>query len=88
MIKDLDHCSNLSGVQPHYAKSTILCIGSLKNLTFTLPCSLPMKWSDDEMDIHGIHIPTEIKELPYSAYLNRCTVKMEVSICQLKHLFF
>ena len=34
-------------------------MGLLKNTTFTFPCSLPIKWSDSEVDILGIHIPKE-----------------------------
>ena len=38
---------------------TILRIGSQKNANFTLPCSLPIKGSDGDVDILGIQIPKE-----------------------------
>ena len=56
LIKDLDNFSVLSGLKPNYDKCTILCIGSLQNTTFTLPCSLLIKWSDGEVEILCIHI--------------------------------
>ena len=34
-----------------------------KNNTFTLPCSLPIKWADGEVDILGIHITKYINKL-------------------------
>ena len=37
-------------------KCTILHIGSLKNTTFTLPCSLPIKWDDGEVDLYKAYI--------------------------------
>ena len=43
LIEDLDNVSVLSGLKPNYDKCTILLVGSLKNTTFTLPCSLPIK---------------------------------------------
>ena len=58
LIKDLDNFSGLSGLNIHYNKCTILHIG-----TFTLPCSLPIKWADGEVDILGIHITKYINEL-------------------------
>ena len=63
LIKDLDHFSVLSGLKPNNDKCTILHIGSLKNTTFTLPCSLPIKWADGEVDILGFHITKYINKL-------------------------
>ena len=42
---------------------TILRIGSLKNTHFTLSCSLPIKWSDGDVDMLGIQIPKERNDL-------------------------
>ena len=47
--------------------STTLHIGSQKNSTFTLPCSLPIKWSDGDVDILGIQI---LKERNYLTPIN------------------
>ena len=52
-----------SGLKPNYDKCTILRIGSQKNAHFTLPCSLPIKWSDGDVDILGIQIPKERNDL-------------------------
>ena len=74
LIEDLDNFSGLSGLKPNYDKCTILRIGSLKNTTFTLPCSLPIKW----LDILGIHITKYINELSKMNFnrkhgeVNRC----------------
>ena len=76
LIEDLDTFSNLSGLQPNYDKCTILRIGSLKNTIFTLPCSLPIKWSDGDVDILGIHIPKEINDLT-SIHFNRKLAKID-----------
>jgi hypothetical protein len=56
LTEDPDHFPGLSGLKPNYDKCTILHIGSLKNTTFTLPCSLLMKWAGNDVDILGIHI--------------------------------
>ena len=53
LIEDLDQFSSLSGLVP--------CYVSLKNTLFTLPCSLPIKWADGEVDILGIHISKKYK---------------------------
>ena len=63
LIKDLDNISVLSGLKPNYDKCTILRIGSLKNTTSTLPCSLPIKWDDGEVDILCIHITKDRNKL-------------------------
>jgi hypothetical protein len=60
LVEDLDTFANFSGLKPNYDKCTILHIGSLKN---TLPCSLPIKWSDGDVDILGIKIPKERNDL-------------------------
>ena len=60
LIEHLDHFSSLSGLKPNYDKCTTLRIGSLKNTMFTLPCSLPIKWVDGEVDILGTHISKNI----------------------------
>ena len=57
LIEDLDNFSNHSGLQSNYDECTILRIGSQKNITFTLPCSLPIKWSDGDVDILSIQYP-------------------------------
>ena len=41
----------------------MLRIASLKNTVFTLPCSLPIKWADGEVDILDIHISKNTNEL-------------------------
>jgi hypothetical protein len=51
--EDLDHLFLIQRLEK-YDKCAILCIGSLKNTTFTLSCSLLIKWSDGDVDILGI----------------------------------
>jgi hypothetical protein len=63
LIQDLDNFSVLSGLKPKFDKCTILHIRSLKNTTFTLPCSLPIKWADGEVDILCIHITKDKNNL-------------------------
>jgi hypothetical protein len=63
LIEDLDNFYLLSRSKPNYVKCTILSIGSLKNITFTLLCSLSIKWADGEVDILGIHITKYINKL-------------------------
>ena len=61
LIEDLDNFSVLSWLKPNYDKCTILRIVSLK--IYTLPCSLPIKWADGEVDMLGIHITKDINKL-------------------------
>ena len=63
LLEDLDTFANLSGLKTNYDKCTIFRIGSLKNTTFTLPCSLPIKGSDGDVNILDIHIPKERNDL-------------------------
>ena len=63
LIEDLDKFSVPSVTKSIYDKCTILHFGSLKNTTFTLACSLPIKWADGEVDILGIHITKDINKL-------------------------
>lgn len=58
-----DHFSSLSGLQSNYNKCTILRIGSIKDTTLTLTCSLAIQWADGKVYILGIHIPKDIDEL-------------------------
>ena len=59
---------------------TILRIGLLRIANFTLPCSLPMKWSDGDVDIIGIQIPKERNYLtPIHFY--RKLAKKEMQSC-------
>lgn len=60
---DLDFFSTLSGLKPNYDKCTLLRIGSLKGTHFTLPCSLPIRWTDGPVDVLGIHIPKNMNDL-------------------------
>ena len=55
---------------------TILYFESLKNTTLTLPCSLPIKWADGEVDILGIHITKDITKLSTMNF-NRQLVKID-----------
>jgi hypothetical protein len=48
----------------------------LKNTTFTLPCSLPIKWADGEVEILGIHITKHINKLSTMNF-NRKLVKID-----------
>ena len=63
LIEDIDNFSVFSGLKPNYDKCRILRIGSLKTTTFTLPCSLPIKWADGKVEILGIHITKYINKL-------------------------
>ena len=56
LIEALDTFAILSGLKPNYDK---LHIGSQKKSHFTLLCSLPIKWSDGDVDLLGIQIPKE-----------------------------
>jgi hypothetical protein len=76
LIKDLDNFSVFSGLKPNYDKCTILRIGSLKNTTFTLSCSLHIKRADGEVDILGIHITKDINKLSTMNF-NRKLVKID-----------
>jgi hypothetical protein len=75
LIKDLDNFSVLSGLKPNYDKCTQLRIGSLKKTTFTLPCSLPIKWADGEVDILGYSYHKYINKLS-TLNFNRKLVKI------------
>ena len=57
LIEDLDTFPNVSGLQPDDDKYDTVRIGSVKQTTFILPGSLPIKWSDGDVDILCIHIP-------------------------------
>jgi hypothetical protein len=81
--EDLDTFSNLSGLQPNYDRCTMLRIGSQKNTTVTLSCSLPIKWSDGEVNILGIHILKERSDLTTIPF-NRTLAKIDKILLQWK----
>jgi hypothetical protein len=81
LIKDLDNFSGLSGLKANYDKCTILHIG-----TFTLPCSLPIKWADGEVDKLGIHITKYINEVSTMNF-NRKLVKIDKTLQPWRGLF-
>jgi hypothetical protein len=55
---------------------TILRIGSQK--TFTLPCSLPIKWPDGDVNILGVHILKERNDLT-PIHFNRKLAKIDLA---------
>ncbi len=48
---------------PKFGKCTIMRIGSLRETDFGLQCQAPVKWCDGSVDVLGIHIPDNRKEL-------------------------
>ncbi|XP_078590159.1 uncharacterized protein LOC144870234 [Branchiostoma floridae x Branchiostoma japonicum] len=54
LVEDLKNFSIISGLKPNFDKCTILRIGSLKNTTFSLPCDLPIKWTNGPVQLLGI----------------------------------
>ena len=60
---DLSYSSSEDDESRYNKCNNILHIGSQTNLTFTLLCSLPIQWSDCDVDILVIQIPKEINDL-------------------------
>ena len=71
LTNDLDLFSTMSGLNPNYAKCTVLRIGSLKGTPFSIPSPLPLKWSDGPVDVLGIHIPVNFKEIMAVNFYNK-----------------
>ena len=73
LIEDLD---NFSGLKPNYDKMYNITYWIFKNITSTLPCSLPIKWADGEVDILVINITKYINDLSTMNF-NRKLVKLD-----------
>lgn len=71
LMTDLAFFSKLSGLKPNYDKCTLLRIGPLKGTHFTVPCSLPIRWTDGPVDVLGIHIPKNMNDLTNINFRNR-----------------
>lgn len=63
LIEDLKLFARLSGLEPNFEKCTIMRIGTLRGTDFSLQCPAPVKWSNGAIDVLGIHIPENPKDL-------------------------
>lgn len=48
---------------PNFGKCTVMRIGSLRGTDFGLQCQAPVKWCNGSVDVLGIHIPDNPKDL-------------------------
>jgi len=63
LTKDLNNFSEISGLDPNYSKCKILRIGTLRNTHFTLPCNLPVQWTDGPVKMLGVGITGDTNKL-------------------------
>lgn len=63
LIRELNTFSKISGLKPNFAKCNILRIGTLKDTNFILNSSVPVKWINGDVNLLGIHLPDNFKEI-------------------------
>lgn len=63
LIFDLNFFSKLSGLMLNFGKCTIMRIGSFRGTDFRLQCQAATKWCNGSVDVLGINIPDNPKEL-------------------------
>lgn len=71
LIRELNTFSKISGLKPNFAKCNILRIGTLKDTNFILNSSVPVKWINGDVNLLGIHLPDNFKEIVKFNYERR-----------------
>lgn len=71
LIRELNTFSKISGLKPNFAKCNILSIGTLKDTNFILNSSVPVKWINGDVNLLGIHLPDNFKEIVKFNYERR-----------------
>lgn len=63
LILDFNIFVKLCGLKPNFGKCTIMRIGPLRRTDFKIQCTAPVKWRNGSVDVLGIHIPDNLKDL-------------------------
>ena len=63
LINELNLFSNISGLKPNFEKCAILRLGIIAGTNFALNCPVPVKWTNSDIQVLGIHINGDIKSI-------------------------